>query len=186
MRGGRDGGGELESWGCRFGPQPLQLEAHGKSGYTSVKSNFQCHHQLTTRRCVRKSVDSTPLHPAVLPPVPPLRFSDVEHPIHWFYSDGQADKAYWHKPDTMLGSPRYGTALGFTVLLNALLLATQAAEGVLTDHFLVQLHEDAQDEAHQVATQHGFQSARKVGMLWLKKHHAILAATVFLFLFFLS
>uniref|UniRef100_A0AAX7V6X6 Neuroendocrine convertase 2 n=1 Tax=Astatotilapia calliptera TaxID=8154 RepID=A0AAX7V6X6_ASTCA len=62
----------------------------------------------------------------------------------------------------MLGSPRYGTALGFTVLLNALLLATQAAEGVLTDHFLVQLHEDAQDEAHQVATQHGFQSARKL------------------------
>ncbi|XP_030604422.1 neuroendocrine convertase 2 isoform X2 [Archocentrus centrarchus] len=62
----------------------------------------------------------------------------------------------------MLGSPRYGTAVGFIVLLNALLLATQAAEGVLTDHFLVQLHEDAQDEAHQVATQHGFQSARKL------------------------
>lgn len=65
----------------------------------------------------------------------------------------------------MRGSPRHGTAVGFIVLLNALLLATQAAEGVLTDHLLVQLHEDAQDEAHQLATQHGFQSARKVGML---------------------
>ena len=55
--------------------------------------------------------------------------------------------------------------MGFIVLLNALLLATQAAEGVLTDHLLVQLHEGAQDEAHQLATQHGFHSARKVGML---------------------
>lgn len=64
----------------------------------------------------------------------------------------------------MCGSSRHGTAVGFIVLLNALLLATQAAEGVLTDHLLVQLHEDAQDEAHQLATQHGFQSARKVGM----------------------
>uniref|UniRef100_A0A3Q2NQA2 Neuroendocrine convertase 2 n=1 Tax=Fundulus heteroclitus TaxID=8078 RepID=A0A3Q2NQA2_FUNHE len=63
----------------------------------------------------------------------------------------------------MRGYPRYGTAVGFMVLLNALLIfATQATEGVLTDHLLVQLHEDAQDEAHQVATQHGFQSARKV------------------------
>ncbi|KAM7385503.1 hypothetical protein PAMP_001585 [Pampus punctatissimus] len=62
----------------------------------------------------------------------------------------------------MHGSPRHGTAVGFIVLLNALLLATQAAERVLTDHLLVQLHEDAQDEAHQLATQHGFQSARKL------------------------
>ncbi|KAG7216273.1 hypothetical protein INR49_021676, partial [Caranx melampygus] len=65
----------------------------------------------------------------------------------------------------MRGSPRHGTAVGFIVLLNALvllLLATQAAEGALTDHLLVQLHEDAQDEAHQLATQHGFQSARKL------------------------
>lgn len=63
----------------------------------------------------------------------------------------------------MCGYSRYGTAVGFMVLLNALLIfATQATEGVLTDHLLVQLHEDAQDEAHQVATQHGLQSARKV------------------------
>ncbi|KAG8000158.1 Neuroendocrine convertase 2 [Nibea albiflora] len=62
----------------------------------------------------------------------------------------------------MRGSPQHGTAVGFIVLLNALLFATQAAEGVLTDHLLVQLHEDAQDEAHQLATQHGFQSARKL------------------------
>lgn len=65
----------------------------------------------------------------------------------------------------MRGSPRHGTAVGFIVLLNALQLATQAAEGVLTDHLLVQLHEDAQDGAHQLATQHGYQSARKVRML---------------------
>ncbi|KAI9535456.1 Neuroendocrine convertase 2 [Dissostichus eleginoides] len=62
----------------------------------------------------------------------------------------------------MCGSPRHGTAVGFIVLLNALLLATQAAEGVSTDHLLVQLHEGAQDEAHQLATQHGFHSARKL------------------------
>uniref|UniRef100_A0A3Q1HN98 Neuroendocrine convertase 2 n=1 Tax=Anabas testudineus TaxID=64144 RepID=A0A3Q1HN98_ANATE len=52
--------------------------------------------------------------------------------------------------------------VGFMVLLNALVLATQAAEGVLTDHLLVQFHEGAQDEAHELATQHGFQSARKL------------------------
>lgn len=65
----------------------------------------------------------------------------------------------------MRGSLRHGTAAGIIVLLNGLLLAAQAAEGTLTDHLLVQLHEDAQDEAHQLAAQHGFQSARKVGML---------------------
>lgn len=64
----------------------------------------------------------------------------------------------------MRASPRHGTAVGFIVLLNALLLATQAAQGVFTGHLLVQLREDAQDGAHQLATQHGFQSARKVGM----------------------
>lgn len=62
----------------------------------------------------------------------------------------------------MRGSPRHGTAAGWMVLLNALLLSTQPAQGVTTDHLLVQLRGDAQDEAHQLATQHGFQSARKV------------------------
>uniref|UniRef100_A0A3Q3WM28 Neuroendocrine convertase 2 n=1 Tax=Mola mola TaxID=94237 RepID=A0A3Q3WM28_MOLML len=62
----------------------------------------------------------------------------------------------------MRGSPRHGTAVGFIVLLNALLLAPQPAHGASTDHLLVQLHEDAQDEAHQLAAQHGFQSARKL------------------------
>ncbi|KAF6736979.1 Neuroendocrine convertase 2 [Oryzias melastigma] len=65
----------------------------------------------------------------------------------------------------MRGSPRHGTSVGVLVLLNALLFAAEAAEGVLTEHLLVQLHEDAQDEAHQLAAQHGFQSARKVGCL---------------------
>lgn len=86
-------------------------------------------------------------------------------PISLRRASRQAD---WQKPVTMRGSPRHGTALGFMVLLNALLLATQAAEGVLTDHVLVQLHEEAQDEAHQLAAQHGFQSARKVGCLSLQ------------------
>lgn len=61
--------------------------------------------------------------------------------------------------------------------MNALLLATQAAEGVLTDHLLVQLHEDAQDEAHQLATQHGFQSARKVGMRWSVSYSSYCSVT---------
>lgn len=52
-----------------------------------------------------------------------------------------------------------------SALLPLLLIATQAAQGALTDHLLVQLHEDAQDEAHQLAAQHGFQSARKVGVV---------------------
>lgn len=55
--------------------------------------------------------------------------------------------------------------LSALLLLLLLLIATQAAQGALTDHLLVQLHEDAQDEAHQLAAQHGFQSARKVGVV---------------------
>uniref|UniRef100_A0AAQ4QQ15 Neuroendocrine convertase 2 n=1 Tax=Gasterosteus aculeatus aculeatus TaxID=481459 RepID=A0AAQ4QQ15_GASAC len=65
----------------------------------------------------------------------------------------------------MRGSSRYGAGAGSMVALNALLLlllAAQAARGASTDHLLVQLREDAQDEAHQLATQHGFHSARKL------------------------
>ncbi|CDQ89146.1 unnamed protein product [Oncorhynchus mykiss] len=62
----------------------------------------------------------------------------------------------------MLGSLRYGTAVGL-ILLNSLVLATQATEeGIFTNHLLVQLHEGAHDEAHQLATEHGFQSSRKL------------------------
>lgn len=62
----------------------------------------------------------------------------------------------------MLGSLRYGTAVGL-ILLNSLVHATQATEeGIFTNHLLVQLHEGAHDEAHQLATEHGFQSSRKV------------------------
>ncbi|XP_064788549.1 neuroendocrine convertase 2 isoform X2 [Oncorhynchus masou masou] len=65
-------------------------------------------------------------------------------------------------PDMMLGSLRYGTAVGL-ILLNSLVLATQATEeGIFTNHLLVQLHEGAHDEAHQLATEHGFQSSRKL------------------------
>ncbi|KAJ0067146.1 hypothetical protein NL108_012797 [Boleophthalmus pectinirostris] len=62
----------------------------------------------------------------------------------------------------MHGSPRHGTALGFIVLNALLLVATQLAQGVPSEHLLVQLHEDVQDQAHQLATQYGFQSARKL------------------------
>lgn len=71
----------------------------------------------------------------------------------------------------MRASPRHGTTVGFIVLLNTLLLATQAADRILTDHLVVQLHEEAQDNAHQLAAQHGFQSARKVGMVPLHTPH---------------
>ncbi|KAK7901860.1 hypothetical protein WMY93_018629 [Mugilogobius chulae] len=62
----------------------------------------------------------------------------------------------------MRGSPRHGTALGFIVLNALLLVATQPAHGVPSEHLLVQLHKDVQDQAHQLATQYGFQSARKL------------------------
>lgn len=62
----------------------------------------------------------------------------------------------------MRGSFGHGTAVGL-MLLNALFLATQTAEeGIFTNHLLVQLHEDTHDEAHQLATEHGYQSVRKV------------------------
>ncbi|KAG9339054.1 hypothetical protein JZ751_024251 [Albula glossodonta] len=49
------------------------------------------------------------------------------------------------------------------ILLHALIAATGAAEeGIFTNHFLVQLHEQTDDEAHQLATEHGFDSARKL------------------------
>lgn len=88
----------------------------------------------------------------------------------------------------MRGSPRHGTAtVGFIiVLLKALLLSTQAAQGVHTDHLLVQLHQDAQDEAHQLATQHGFQSARKVGMLGEDCHALMALQALFCFVFCLQ
>ncbi|XP_029554273.1 neuroendocrine convertase 2-like isoform X2 [Salmo trutta] len=62
----------------------------------------------------------------------------------------------------MIGSLRYGTAV-VLILLKSLFLATHATEdGIFTNHLLVQLHEGAHDEAHQLATEHGFHSARKL------------------------
>lgn len=63
---------------------------------------------------------------------------------------------------TMLGFCRDGTAVAL-VLLNALALIAAADEEVIfTDHFLVQLHEGTNEDAHQLALEHGFGSARKV------------------------
>nr|XP_057914804.1 neuroendocrine convertase 2-like isoform X2 [Doryrhamphus excisus] len=66
----------------------------------------------------------------------------------------------------MRGSPRHGTRVGLMVLLNALLLllASRAAERQeSTDHVVVQFHDEAPEEdARQLAAQHGYQSARKV------------------------
>uniref|UniRef100_A0A6Q2X6R8 Neuroendocrine convertase 2 n=1 Tax=Esox lucius TaxID=8010 RepID=A0A6Q2X6R8_ESOLU len=62
----------------------------------------------------------------------------------------------------MLGSLRYGTTVGL-ILINAMVLATLATEeGIFTNHLLVQLHEGVHDEAHQLATEHGYHSARKL------------------------
>lgn len=59
---------------------------------------------------------------------------------------------------------------GATVTLILLLITVSATasaeEGVFTNHFLVQLHEQTEDEAHQLATEHGFDSARKVRRRW--------------------
>ncbi|KAL1263527.1 hypothetical protein QQF64_006266 [Cirrhinus molitorella] len=62
----------------------------------------------------------------------------------------------------MLGFCRDGTAVAL-VLLNALALIAAADEEVIfTDHFLVQLHEGTNEDAHQLALEHGFGSARKL------------------------
>uniref|UniRef100_A0A8C7JCP7 Neuroendocrine convertase 2 n=1 Tax=Oncorhynchus kisutch TaxID=8019 RepID=A0A8C7JCP7_ONCKI len=62
----------------------------------------------------------------------------------------------------MIGSLTHGTAV-VLILLKALFLATHATEDeIFTNHLLVQLHEGAHDEAHQLATEHGFHSARKL------------------------
>uniref|UniRef100_A0A672R446 Neuroendocrine convertase 2 n=2 Tax=Sinocyclocheilus grahami TaxID=75366 RepID=A0A672R446_SINGR len=62
----------------------------------------------------------------------------------------------------MLGFCRDGTAVAL-ILLNALVLIAAADEEVIfTDHFLVQLHEGTNEDAHQLAREHGFGSARKL------------------------
>uniref|UniRef100_A0A8C2DBY0 Neuroendocrine convertase 2 n=1 Tax=Cyprinus carpio TaxID=7962 RepID=A0A8C2DBY0_CYPCA len=62
----------------------------------------------------------------------------------------------------MLRFCRDGTAVAL-ILLNALVLIAAADEEVIfTDHFLVQLHEGTNEDAHQLAREHGFGSARKL------------------------
>lgn len=62
----------------------------------------------------------------------------------------------------MLGAVKYGTAVG-VLLFTALLLFTGATdEAVFTNHLLVQLHEGGEQDAHQVALEYGFGSARQV------------------------
>lgn len=62
----------------------------------------------------------------------------------------------------MLGFFRDGTAVAL-ILFHALMhIAAADEEVVLTDHFLVQLHEGTDEDAHQLALEHGFRSARKV------------------------
>ncbi|XP_017287829.1 neuroendocrine convertase 2 [Kryptolebias marmoratus] len=121
---------------------------------------------LTTKRCVDPLHPPPPPPPPLPPPPPPpppvsneeISRTPISPPTgRGVQLQGRTD----NEPDTMRGPPRRGTAVGFVALLNALLFAAQAAQGVLTDHLVVQLHEDAQDEAHQVATQHGCQ-ARKI------------------------
>uniref|UniRef100_A0A673K8F2 Neuroendocrine convertase 2 n=1 Tax=Sinocyclocheilus rhinocerous TaxID=307959 RepID=A0A673K8F2_9TELE len=62
----------------------------------------------------------------------------------------------------MLGFCRAGTALAL-ILLNALVLIAAADEELIfSDHVLVQLHEGTNEDAHQLALEHGFGSARKL------------------------
>lgn len=62
----------------------------------------------------------------------------------------------------MLGTMKYGTAVAL-LLFTALLFFTGATEeGIFTNHLLVQLHEGGNEDAHQLALEYGFGSARQV------------------------
>lgn len=62
----------------------------------------------------------------------------------------------------MIGDVKYGTAV-VLLLFTALLLFTGATEqGIYTNHLLVQLHEGGNEDAHQLAHEYGFGSARQV------------------------
>ncbi|MCI4376752.1 hypothetical protein PGIGA_G00192070 [Pangasianodon gigas] len=62
----------------------------------------------------------------------------------------------------MLGAVKYGTAV-VVLLFTALLLFTGATEdGIFTKHLLVQLHEGGNEDAHQLALEYGFGSARQL------------------------
>ncbi|KAF5904988.1 neuroendocrine convertase 2, partial [Clarias magur] len=62
----------------------------------------------------------------------------------------------------MLGVVKYGTAV-VVLLFTALLLFTGATEeGILTNHLLVQLHQGVSEDAHQLALEYGFESARQL------------------------
>lgn len=62
----------------------------------------------------------------------------------------------------MLGFFKDGTAVAL-ILFHALMHGAAADEEVVfTDHFLVHLNEMTDEDAHQLALEHGFRSARKV------------------------
>ncbi|KPP60029.1 hypothetical protein Z043_122001 [Scleropages formosus] len=62
----------------------------------------------------------------------------------------------------MLASGTRCAASLFVLVHVVAALAGGAEEGIFTNHFLVQLHEGAGGDAHQVAAEHGFGGARKV------------------------
>ncbi|XP_061087268.1 neuroendocrine convertase 2 [Conger conger] len=62
----------------------------------------------------------------------------------------------------MLEFSRDGATVTLILLLVTVSATASTEEAVFTNHFLVQLHEQTGDEAHQLATEHGFDSARKV------------------------
>uniref|UniRef100_A0A8C1GUG5 Neuroendocrine convertase 2 n=1 Tax=Cyprinus carpio TaxID=7962 RepID=A0A8C1GUG5_CYPCA len=62
----------------------------------------------------------------------------------------------------MLGFWRDGTALALILLSALVLIAAAGEELIFSDHFLVQLHEGTNEDAHQLALEHGFGSARKL------------------------
>lgn len=54
-----------------------------------------------------------------------------------------------------------GTAVALILLSAWALIAAADEELIFTNHFLVQLHEGTNEDAHQLALEHGFGSARK-------------------------
>lgn len=86
----------------------------------------------------------------------------LEHSDQSLFDSIHSQTARRNKKHTMLGFFRDGTAVAL-ILFHALMhIAAADEEVVLTAHFLVQLHEGTDEDAHQLALEHGFRSARKV------------------------
>lgn len=90
------------------------------------------------------------------------------------------------KEHTMRGFCRDGTAVAL-VLLGALALSAAADEELIfTNHFLVQLHEGTDGDAHQLALEHGFGSARKASSSMHRQFDACMFASATKAVYFIT